>query len=203
MRMGIDISTYQNGLNLKDALNDGIEFVIIRGGFTGTDKNFAVDNKFVDFYNDAKENNIPVGVYYFSRATSYDEGEKEAEFLYENCLKNRIFEYPIYIDVEDRVFQEKASKEDIDSAIKGFCNYIESKCGYAGVYCNLDWADNHMNYKELSKTYDFWLADWDKERPNVNKYDYGMWQYGGSINLIRSDKVDNKVCDQDYSYKDY
>ena len=106
MRMGIDISTYQNGLNLKDALNDGIEFVIIRGGFTGTDKNFAVDNKFVDFYNDAKENNIPVGVYYFSRATSYDEGEKEAEFLYENCLKNRIFEYPIYIDVEDRVFQE-------------------------------------------------------------------------------------------------
>lgn len=203
MKMGIDISTYQNGLNLKDALKDGIEFVIIRGGFTGSDKTFAMDNKFIDFYNQAKENNIPVGVYYYSRATNFEEGKNEAEFLYEKCLKNRNFEYPIYIDVEDRVFQEKASKEDIDSAIKGFCSFIESKGGYVGVYCNLDWADNHMNYKELSKTYDFWLADWNRNRPNIDKYDYGMWQFGGSINLIRSDKIDNKICDQDYAYKDY
>lgn len=205
MIMGIDISTYQNGINLTNAKNEGVKFVIIRGGFTGyANKDMAKDDRFEEHYKNATDNDLDIGVYFFSRATTYNEGKKEAEFLYNNCLKGKTFNYPIYIDVEDTYYQQKVSKDKIDDAIKGFCDYIEGKNGYAGVYCNLNWANNHMNYDKLSKDYDFWLAYWGSEMPKRDKYgNYGVWQYGGETNLVRSNKIDNRVCDQNYSYKDY
>lgn len=40
--------------------------------------------------------------------------------------------------------------------------------------------------------------------PSRNKYgNYGMWQFGGSTNLIRSNIIGNLITDQDYAYKDY
>lgn len=204
MNFGIDISTYQNGIDLVKAKNEGVSFVIIRGGFTGTSKGMAKDDRFEEHYKNARNANLNVGVYFYSRATSYDEGRKEAEFLYNNCLKDKVFEYPICIDIEDSYYQVKASKDDIDNAINGFCEYIESKGGYASIYCNLNWANNHMNYDKLAKKYDFWLAYWGTSKPSNSKYgNYGIWQYGGETNLIRSNKIASKVCDQNYSYKDY
>lgn len=203
--LGIDISTYQNGINLENIKKDDVNFVIIRGGFTGlANKTMAIDDRFIEHYNNAKNNNLDVGIYYFSRATTYEEGKNEAEFLYNNCLIDRTFEYPVYIDVEDTVYQIKAGKENVTNAIKGFCEYIESKGFYVGIYCNLNWANNYMNYSELSSKYDFWLAYWGKEEPKRSTYgNYGLWQFGGSINEIRSSKIDNMVVDQNYSYKDY
>jgi len=204
--LGIDISTFQNGINLSQAKKEGVKFVIIRGGFTGygSAKGKAKDDRFEQHYKNAKDNNLNVGIYYFSRATSYEEGKNEAEFLYNNCLKGKTFEYPIFVDVEDTVYQQKAGKEKITEAIKGFCEYIENIGGYAGVYCNLNWADNYLNYNELSKKYDFWLAYWDTEKPDENKYPvYGIWQFGGETNEIRENKIAGKITDQNYSYKDY
>ena len=99
MKFGIDISTYQNGINLENAKKEGIEFVIIRGSFTGSEnKSFIKDDRFEEHYRNAKKAGLCVGVYHYSRATNYEEGKKEAEFLYNNCLKGKKFEYPIYID---------------------------------------------------------------------------------------------------------
>lgn len=204
--LGIDISTYQNAINLKNAKNEGVEFVILRGSFTGygSNKNMAKDDRFEEHYNNAIKNNLGVGVYHFSRATNYNEGKKEAEFLYNNCLKNKTFLYPIYIDVEDNVYQSKVGKSAVTDAIKGFCEYIEEKGFYVGVYCNLNWAKNYMNYNELSKKYDFWLAYWGSEMPKRNTWgNYGIWQFGGETNLVRANKIAGMICDQNYCYKDY
>lgn len=205
MSFGIDISTYQNGINLENAKKEKVDFVIIRAGFTGyANKSYAKDDRFEEHYKNAKNAGLKVGAYYYSRATTYEEGKKEAEFLYNNCLKDKTFEYPIFIDVEDTYYQINVSKSAIDNAITGFCEYIESKNGYAGVYCNLNWSNNHMNYKKLAEKFDFWLAYWGKTMPSRNTYgNYGIWQYGGESNLIRSNKIDNMICDQNYSYKDY
>ena len=201
MKFGIDISTYQNGINLENAKKEGIEFVIIRGSFTGSaNKSFAKDDRFEEHYRNAKKIGLGVGVYHYSRATNYEEGKKEAEFLYNNCLKGKKFEYPIYIDMEG----DGDKNGDYNEAAKGFCDYIESKNGYAGIYCNLYWANNKIDYKNLSKDYDFWLAYWGKEQPKRSNYgNYGMWQFGGSTNLIRSNIIANMICDQDYAYKNY
>jgi len=77
-------------------------------------------------------------------------------------------------------------------------------CGYAGIYCNLSEANSVLNYNELSQDYDFWLAYWGTEMPSRNKYgNYGMWQFGGNTNLIRSNIIGGVITDQDYAYKDY
>lgn len=198
---GIDISKYQNSMNLKIAKQQGVHFTIIRGGYTGSSSKQCVkDELFEHFYKEAKVNNMGVGAYYFSRATSHAEGKKEAEFLYNNCLKGKQFEYPIYIDVEDNVYQSKAGKNNVTKAIKGFCETLEKKGYYVGIYANVNWFNNYIDTNKLKK-YDKWIAYWGMTRPT---YPSGnMWQFGGETNSIRSNKIDGMVCDQDYAYIDY
>ena len=199
MTFGIDISTYQNRIDLESAIREGIKFAIIRGSFTSTSGGYAKDDRFEQHYKNCKDLGIDVGVYHYSLAINYEEGKKEAIFLYENCLKGKIFEYPIYIDIESNI-----PNADYNEAAKGFCDYIESVGGYAGIYCNLNTANNLLKYNELSKDFDFWLAYWGTEMPSRNKYgNYGMWQFGGASNLIRSNIIGGVITDQDYAYKDY
>lgn len=202
---GIDISVYQKGIDLNKAKNEGVEFVMIRAGYTGSNDGVskAIDSQFANHYQKAKTNGLGIGVYWFSRATSYDKGKSEAEFMYYNCLKGRCFDYPIAIDVEDNKYQASASKKDITEAIKGFCETLESKGYYVCVYANMDWINNHMYYNELKSKYDFWIAAWNKQEPSKEKYHYGMWQFGGETNKIRTNQIAGFICDQNYAYKDY
>lgn len=202
MTFGIDVSTWQKGFSFTKAKNEGVQFAIIRGGFTGYGKGKvqAKDDQFESHYKNAKINGLGVGCYFFSRAVSKAEGEKEAAFLYENCLKGKQFEYPIYIDVEDKYYQAKASKQAVTDAIIGFCEYLENKGYYVGVYANTDWFKNRM-YLDQLKAYDKWIAQWSKNRPTTP--DGGLWQFGGETNYIRANKVAGVTCDQNYSYKDY
>jgi len=199
---GIDISEFQKGMDLKRAKDEGVRFAIIRAGYTGyaAGKAQAKDSAFEEHYRNAKSNGLGVGAYFFSRATSYAEGRKEGQFMYENCLKGKVFEYPIYIDVEDSYYQQKAGKKAVTEGIKGFLEYVRSKGYYVGVYANVNWFKNYIDTNALTR-YDKWVASWGKERPSFPVG--GMWQFGGSTNEIRSNKVAGIVCDQDYAYKDY
>lgn len=199
---GIDISEFQRGIDLRKAKAEGVKFAIIRAGYTGyaSGKPQAKDPDFETHYKNAKANNLGVGAYFFSRATTYQEGAKEGKFLYENCLKGKTFEYPIYIDVEDSYYQQKAGKKAVAEAIKGFCEYVREKGYYVGIYTNVNWFRNYIDTESLTK-YDKWVASWTKTRPTYPTG--GMWQFGGSTNEIRSNKVAGVVCDQNYAYKDY
>lgn len=175
---------------------------MLRAGFTGSSNGVskAVDSSFKKHYKNAKANGIGVGAYWFSRATSYDKGKLEAEYMYKNCLKGKTFEYPIAIDVEDSVYQSKASKSAVTNAIRGFCDYLESKGYYTSIYANSYWFKNKMNLSKL-KSYDKWVANWGTSNPSSPSH--GMWQFGGSTNELRSNKIAGMVVDQDYAYKDY
>lgn len=199
---GIDISEFQSGINLKNAKKEGVKFVMIRAGFTGSSNGVskAIDSSYKKHYKNAKANGLGVGAYWFSRATSYEKGTSEAIYMYKNCLKGKKFEYPIAIDVEDSVYQGKASKKSVTDAIRGFCEYLESKGYYTLIYANSNWFNNKMNLSKL-KPYDKWVANWGKTNPSSPKH--GMWQFGGSTNLIRSNRIAGMVVDQDYAYKDY
>lgn len=202
MIFGIDVSTWQKGFNFAKAKNEGVKFAILRGGFTGygTGKSQAKDDQFENHYKNAKANGLGVGCYFFSRAVSKAEGEKEAAFLYENCLKGKQFEYPIYIDVEDSYYQAKASKQAVTDGIIGFCEYLENKGYYVGIYANTSWFKNRM-YLDQLKNYDKWVAQWSSNRPTSPEG--GLWQFGGESNYVRTNKVAGVTCDQNYAYKDY
>ena len=175
---------------------------MLRAGFTGSSNvvSKAVDSSFKKHYKNAKAIGRGVGAYWYSRATSYDKGKLEAEYMYKHCLKGKTFEYPIAIDVEDPVYQAKASKKRVTDAIKGFCDYLEKKGYYTIIYANSYWFNNKMYLSKL-KSYDKWLANWGTSNPSSPSH--GMWQFGGSTNELRSNVVAGMVVDQDYAYKDY
>lgn len=202
VKFGIDISEFQKGISLKKAKKEGVTFVMLRAGYTGSSNgiNKAVDSQFKTHYKNAKSAGLNVGAYWFSRATDYAKGRAEAEYMYKNCLKGKQFEYPIAIDVEDSYYQGKATKSQVTQAIKGFCEYLEAKGFWVTIYASSYWLSSKMNLNEL-KRYDKWVANWGKSNPKSPAH--GLWQFGGETNLIRSNKIAGYVVDQNYAYKDY
>ena len=192
---GLDISTYQKGINFDSIKNSGWNFLILRAGFTGwgTGVNYNKDDCFEDFYKQAKARGINVGAYWYSCANTKQKGIDEANFMYNNCLKGKQFEYPIYIDVEDEHHQIK-TKSGTTDAIIGFCETLENLGYYVGIYANSNWFKNYIETSRLND-YDKWLAQWTSSQPNFMSY--GVWQNSSS------GAVGNKTVDTNYSYKDY
>lgn len=198
MKKGIDISRHQASLTLMQVKNAGYEFAILRGAYTGygSDRSKKKDTSFEKFYEQAKKVGLPVGVYYYSCATTEAEGIAEAKFLYENCLKGKQFEYPIYIDVEDARWQ--TSKKGVTDAIIGFCEYLEGKGFYVGVYASLSWFNTKIDVSRL-KNYTKWVAKWvsnANDKPSVSFSAFDMWQYkdNGKIGSVTVD-VDQAFVD--------
>lgn len=191
-KFGIDISVYQKDMNLGQAKNEGVEFAIIRGAY-GNKKDTAFENN----YNKAKQIGLGVGVYWWTRAVNEAQASEEAQILINNCLKGKQFEYPIYIDVEDKLLAN-LGKDKVDAIITSACKTLEANGYFAGFYMNLDWYKNRCHGSELAKRFTCWMAYWTGKEQT----DYPMWQFGGETNYIRSNKIAGVVCDQDYCYID-
>lgn len=185
---GLDLSKWNAGLNLNDVKNAGYGFVILRGAYTsnGSVRTKHKDISFETFYQQAKALGIPAGVYYYSCAITRAEGISEAEFLIENCLKGKQFEFPIYIDVEDNNWQYN-KKNKVTDAILGFCDHLRNNGYYAGVYASKGWFDSFIDYTRLDE-YTKWLACWRSIAPKM-PFAYDMWQYSdsGKIGSFRVD----------------
>ena len=193
---GIDISSYNAGISFTQ-IKKQFDFAILRGGYTGYGANRTKnkDSSFESYYKQAKSANIPVGCYWYSCANDYAGGAAEAKFLYENCLKNKKFEFPIYIDIEE-VRWQLGNKKGVTDAIIGFCETLEKLGYYCGVYSSTYWFNNHIDTGRLSK-YTKWVADWRGTKPTFNFNGFGMWQY--------SEKGDcgGKKVDLNVAYVDF
>lgn len=196
---GLDISSYQNGINFNQIKDAGVQFLILRAGFTGrgTGTNYNKDSCFENFYKQAKQHNIPVGAYWYSCANNYEKGVAEAKFMYENCLKGKQFEFPIYIDVEEDRHQ-RVGKTFVTSAIKGFCETLENLGYCVGIYANLNYFINYINTPDLNM-YDKWFAYWkeDLNKPSFPYGDYGLWQ-NSSDGRVAGQRVDTNIAYKDY-----
>ncbi len=189
---GIDVSKWQGEINWSKVKNDGINFVMIRSSFGGT--NGQKDLKFEYNYQKAKEVGINVGAYHFAYATTVGEAVKEAEYCL-SVIKGKKFEYPIAYDLEDSRIQ-KLGKEKISEIANAFCETLEKNGYYAMIYSNLYWFNNYFT-NEIFKKYDIWLAQWN-DKPTFQR-PYGIWQKSskGKIDGIST------FVDLDESYKNY
>ena len=136
-----------------------------------------------------------VGAYYYSCADSADFGRVEADFFYENCLKGKKFEYPVYIDVEEPRWQLK-DKNAVTDAVISFCRFLEGKGFYVGVYASLDWFKNHLDTPRL-KDFTKWVACWNKNKPVFNFNGFHLWQNSDS-GSYNGQKVDTDVSFIDF-----
>ena len=119
-------------------VNNDIEFVLIRAGFTDYNfkKNKIKDKNFEENYNYLKENNIKVGVFYESRATTMLQAKQEVDFFLD-IIKNKKFDYPIAIKIEDNhntiiyspYSQEIINKKLLRKILKTMYNKLENN-GY-------------------------------------------------------------------------
>ena len=191
---GIDVSKWQGEFNFAKAKSEGVEFVILRGAYST-----IKDTKFESYYKTCKELNLPVGVYHYSMAKSVPEARSEANFLINNVLKEKQFEYPIYMDVEDKV-QSALGKDLLTDIVIAFCDTLEKAGYYVGIYSSASFFASYMHESKLER-FDKWIAQWSKSC--TYKGNYGMWQFGGETNKLRCTIIADVVCDQDYCYKDY
>ena len=191
---GIDVSKWQGEFNFVKAKSEGVEFVILRGAYST-----IKDTKFESYYKTCKELNLPVGVYHYSMAKSVPEARSEANFLINNVLKEKQFEYPIYMDVEDKV-QGALGKDLLTDIVIAFCDTLEKAGYYVGIYSSASFFASYMHESKLER-FDKWIAQWSKSC--TYKGNYGMWQFGGETNKLRCTIIADVVCDQDYCYKDY
>lgn len=197
-RWGLDISNWQNGISFDALQNARVDFLILRVGYTGISDGIskAIDDSFESFYKQAKERGIPVGAYWYSCANTYEKGWAEAEYMYENGMQGKQFEFPIYIDVEDPTWQSN-NKEGVTQAIKGFFDYFANKGYYVGVYASdISGFQDKINIDEIQK-WDKWVARYGSEPKYVKKY--GMWQYTSEYTIDGW----NGNLDANYSYEDY
>lgn len=199
---GIDISYHNGNYNLAQAKAEGYEFVIIRAGYTGWGDGVtkAKDSQFENNYNKAKELGMPVGAYYFTIATDYQKGVDEANWLYENCLKGKQFDYPIYIDVEDdtgnKKYLRKAGKAKTTDGVIGFCETLENLGYYVGIYGSDISTFKDMLEIDRLKDYDKWVARYGSKPQYVKEYQ--MWQYSSSDIVAGQPTDTNLVENIDY-----
>ena len=196
---GIDISRWQGDFDFQKAVAEGVKFAVIKGG--GGDDGLYVDSKFSCNYTNAKRHNILVGAYWFSKALTTQQAEEEADYLYEHILRGKQFELPIYIDVENKT-QLGVGKRLLTDIIKTWCDRLEKKGLWVGIYSSQSYFDQYMFDAELTK-YAHWIACWAPSCSYPNKECFGMWQFGGETNYIRSNRIAGQVCDQDYMLFDY
>lgn len=196
---GIDVSKHNGTIDWTKVKNDGIKFVIIRGGYG----NSYVDPQFKSNIEGAIKNGIEVGVYWFSYATNTTKAKEEAKKCLEviKPYKDKIT-YPVFFDFEyDSVNYAKKqginiSKTAASNMAKVFLKEIKSAGYIPGMYTNLDFSNRYFTSEVLS-AYDVWIAQYSSKC--LYKGKHTMWQYSekGKVAGISGN------VDMNYCYKEY
>lgn len=198
-KFGIDVSKWQGDFNFEKAVAEGVEFVILKAG--GGDDCLYKDSKFESNYNKCRTLGIPVGAYFFGRATTIDKAREEA-YYFISLLKDKQFEYPVYYDVEGRMVTETVT-DTLTDIVVTFCNIMEDAGYWVGIYSSQSYFNCKM-YDDLLTRYSHWVACWGKSFPELcSKSEVQMWQFGGDTNKIRTNKIAGVTCDQNYCYYNY
>ncbi|UVY47111.1 MAG: glycosyl hydrolase family 25 [Bacteriophage sp.] len=204
----VDVSEWQQNVDYNKLKRSGINAVIIRAGY-GREVS-QKDNMFESHFRNAKNANLKIGVYWYSYADSVSDAEKEAKACLE-CIKNKSIDMPIYYDLEDSS-QLHLGKTKITEIAERFCETVKENGYRAGVYANLNWFNNYLDYKRLKSKYSIWLAQYNDKA----ELDCDIWQnsstgrvsgYSGNIdtNVIYNDNIfgksESKVAKPTLTYR--
>ena len=189
---GIDVSYAQGKIDWEKVKASGkVDFAILRAGY-GREYS-QVDEQFARNYSECKRLGIPIGVYWYSYATTVAEAKQEARA----CLKviaGKTFEYPVYFDIEEPS-QFALGKKVCSDIVQAFCDEIEKAGYYVGLYCSTHYLTNYIS-ESVRNRYAIWCAQYNDSC--TYRGNYGIWQSGtGKIYGIDGD------CDIDHGYLDY
>lgn len=193
-KYGIDISRHQGKLDFSILKNE-VDFIILRAAY-GTN----TDSRFEEYYRECKKYDIPVGCYLYSYSLDVETAKEEARYLL-NLIKDKKFEYPIYIDMEDADgYKEQhgmPSNQELNDMCNNFCNIIESNGYYASVYASQYWFETKLTG---IKKYDKWIANWGTNDGTVQK---DLSNLCGMLQYTSKKYINGKYLDGNVAYLDY
>ena len=194
MTHGIDVSAWQGKIDFKKVKKSGYEFVIIKAG--GNDDGYYTDSYFETNYVGARKAGLKIGAYYFvNRDFSAENAQKLAE-VFCNIVKNKTFDFPLFIDVETTPTSARAT---VTTGINIFCNYLRKKGYKSGVYASaVSGFVDRIDVKYLNPCVYKWVASYSY-KPSAVGSDYCIWQKSstGRVNGINGN-VDINECYVDF-----
>lgn len=191
--IGLDISKWQGNVDYAKLKDQGVEFVMLKiGGQTEIGGDFNVDPKFYDNIEGAIDNDIKVGVYFYSYASSIKEARDQADWIVEK-LDGYEISMPIVFDWENwnKYTTFHISFHTLNKIATSFIDRVE-ELGYEGVLYSSKYYLENIWYQE---DYTNWIAYYTDNFDNYKNY--YMWQ------LCSDGKIDgiNGYVDIDIRYK--
>lgn len=198
---GVDVSVWQGAINWKKSKRDGIDFAILRCGYTALSRfSLHQDSTFVSNYKKAKKAGVSVGIYYYACATTAKEAKKEANYvisiLKNNNIKNQL---PVVMDYEidsgraNSVYKSLVNKRGKAYArrrytnnAKKFMNTLKAS-GYETMFYSYRMmvdpkvsANYRFNMSEINgnSQFRFWLAQYSTSNSYSGKME--LWQFSST-----------------------
>ena len=170
--IGIDVSKWQGNIDFTKVKNAGATFVMIRvGSQNGIGGEYVLDKTFKQNIENALNNDLKIGVYFYSYADSEKEAKKQANWVIKQ-IKDYDISLPIVFDFEsfDVFNQMELSIFGLNEVANSFIETVD-KAGYTGV---LYGSKNYLNAIWKYHTSPVWLAHYTD---NTNyEGEYFMWQ---------------------------
>ena len=169
---GIDVSYWQGEIDWQAVKEYGVEFVIIRIGYSEVE-----DYRFKEYYEGAVANGLDVGVYIYSYNKTTTEAKRDAKDVLE-WLDGRTLQYPVYYDIEDEAYQGSLSKKAKTNMCIAFMDGIKAGGYLAGTYSFQSWFDTELDLATLRENGSTWLAKWPKsDQADEDQSAYDLWQF--------------------------
>ena len=172
----LDLSHWDGQMDLAAwKQHRGLWGVIIKAGGNERKLGRYEDPMFESHYQTAKSAGLHIGFYYYTVTTDVNNAIEDGNHFCD-LIEGKDADLPCYMDVEDPA-QFELSKRTLTDVIINFCDTVNNRGRYAGLYTGGSAWLNKMYYQELLKYADWiawWRGSWPTEAGNI-----GMWQQGG------------------------
>ena len=207
---GIDVSHHQGVIDWAAVKAGGVEFAMIRAGWTWYDGGITLDKRLEENITGAQAAGLEVGVYVYSYDLTAQAAKKGAQALVAALTPYRLT-MPVAFDLEpdpDRVrtMGRELNPAEAQAIASAALEELEGAGYYVTLYSCMSWFESHLSGLER---YDRWIAKWGGERPGLS---HGMWQYdvvgqwgtqGKEFQTYGAVPGVSANCDVDVAYRDY
>lgn len=204
---GIDVSKYQEEIDWEEVAKSDVKFAILRCcKVIRYYDDWELDPSFEANYEGAKAAGIAVGCYLFTDAATEEEFLEDVGYML-GFLKDKSFEFPVFLDLESPIRQEHLPSEVFMPALLAGLEMIEDAGHTAGVYSSSAFFSECIDRQMIQDAkYPIWEANYFNTTNGLSSpagYDLSgeaaIWQYSGCGRCagIRT-TVDRNLC---YTYQ--
>ena len=186
--IGIDISHWQGNIDFKKLKQSNVEFAYIRvGRRDDVHGKIVEDDKFEEYIKGLNKVNIPVGIYFYSKASNQEEIKEEVQWIIKKIKKYKV-DLEVVIDWEnwDNYQKYHLSFYHLSEIAETFSKEIQKQEYESMLYSSKYYLENIW----FPVNTNIWLAHYTKQT-NYEK-PYKVWQIcnNGKVSGIDDNQVD-------------